>query len=205
MGNKSKNFTISVALTMLIAGSAVAHEGAHKTNEGYVGDMSGHIEVDGSGNCLHTIDFNKAKHGLAECGDAPAKKVAKPAPAPAPKPVVHETVTLGAHALFNYDKSNLRPEGMRELDDLAAKMRAFSSVQSINVVGHTDNYGADAYNQGLSERRAASVKAYLVQQGVSGSVISTSGRGKSSPATSNATKEGRQQNRRVEIGIHATK
>ena len=140
-------------------------------------------------------------YGLRQT-DQPAPK---PKPAPAPKPVVHETITLGAHALFDHDKSSLRPEGKSELDTLAAKLRAFSSVQSINVVGHTDSDGTEAYNQGLSESRAASVKDYLIQQGVSGSVISTSGQGESSPATSNATKEGRQQNRRVEIGITATK
>jgi OOP family OmpA-OmpF porin len=128
-----------------------------------------------------------------------------PKPAPAPKPVVRETITLGAHALFDHDKSNLRPEGKSELDALAAKLRTFSSVQSINVVGHTDSDGTEAYNQGLSERRAASVKDYLIQQGVSGSVISTSGKGESAPAASNATRDGRQQNRRVEISITATK
>jgi len=171
-------------------------------------DSDGHYVTDGFGEC---VSVNKLKHfhkdgGAGYCKDE-AKKMAKPAPAPAPapRPVVHETVTLGAHALFNHDRSILRPEGMSELDTLASKLRSFSSVQSINVVGHTDSDGTEAYNQGLSERRAASVKDYLIQQGVSGSVISTSGQGESSPATSNATKEGRQQNRRVEIGITATK
>jgi OOP family OmpA-OmpF porin len=173
-------------------------------------DSQGHYVTDGFGEC---VSVDKLKHfhkkdGTGYCADEP-KKVVKPAPmpkpAPAPKPVVHETVTLGAHALFDHDKSNLRPEGKSELDALAAKLRAFSSVQSINVVGHTDSDGTEAYNQGLSERRAASVKDYLIQQGVSGSVISTSGKGESSPAASNATREGRQQNRRVEISITATK
>lgn len=178
--------------------------------EGILLDSDGNYVTDGFGEC---VSVDKLKHfhkedGRGYCKDEP-KKVAKPAPkprpAPAPKPVVHETITLGAHALFDHDKSNLRPEGKSELDALAAKLRAFSSVQSINVVGHTDSDGTEAYNQGLSERRAASVKDYLVQQGVSGSVISTSGKGESSPATSNATREGRQQNRRVEISITATK
>jgi len=208
MKKSTNSFAALACLSMLVVGStASAHDGEHKANPGYVGDMSGHIEMDGSGNCLRTIDFDKEKYGLAECGDGPAKQAAKPAPAPAPapKPVVREDITLGAHALFNHDKSSLRPEGMRELDDLAAKLKSFSSVQNINVIGHTDSQGTDAYNQGLSERRAASVKAYLIQQGINGSVISTSGSGESSPATSNATAEGRQQNRRVEIGIRATK
>ena len=167
-------------------------------------DRDGKYVTDGFGEC---VSVNKLKHfhkkdGAGYCKDE-AKKVAKPAPAP--KPVVHETVTLGAHALFNHDRSNLRPEGMRELDTLASKLRSFTSVKNINVVGHTDSQGTDAYNQGLSERRAASVRNYLIQQGISGSSISTSGRGESSPVAPNATPEGRQQNRRVEIGISAIK
>ena len=192
------NLLFTICITIL-TGPAYALEGV-------LLDSDGNYVTDGFGEC---VSVYKLKHfhkegGAGHCKDK-AKKVAKPRPAPAPKPVVYETVTLGAHALFNHDKSSLRSEGMRELDDLAAKLRSFSSVQNINVVGHTDSDGTDAYNQGLSERRAASVKAYLVQQGVSGSVISTSGSGESSPATSNATAEGRQQNRRVEIGIRATK
>lgn len=169
-------------------------------------DDSGKYVTDGFGECVSVV---KLKHfhrdnGAGYCADE-EKKVAAPAPAPAPKPVVHETVTLGAQALFNHDKSNLRPEGMSALDTLASRLKAFFSVQSITVVGHTDSQGSDAYNQGLSERRAMSVKNYLVKQGIDGSTVSTVGKGESSPVASNATKEGRQQNRRVEIGIHATK
>ena len=167
-------------------------------------DSDGKYVTDGFGECVSVI---KLKHfhkdgGPGYCADK-AKKVAKPAPKP--KPVVHETVTLGAHALFNHDKSNLRPEGKGELDTLATKLRAFSSVQNINVVGHTDSQGTDTYNQGLSERRAASVKDYLISKGISGSVISTSGSGESSPVATNKTAEGRQSNRRVEISISAIK
>lgn len=173
-------------------------------------DSNGQYVTDGFGECVSVV---KLKHfhkdnGAGYCADEEKKVVAPapaPVPAPAPKPVVHETVTLGAHALFNHDKSNLRPEGKAELDALASRLKALSSVQSITVIGHTDSQGTDAYNQGLSERRAMSVKNYLVQQGVNGEVISTSGKGESSPVASNATPEGRQQNRRVEIGINAIK
>ena len=204
---KSILLSSTIATTMLVASSiVVAHEGAHKANPGYVGDMKGHIAVDGSGNCLHTIDFNKAKHGLAECGEGPAK-VAKPAPAPAPapKPIVRENISLGAHALFSHDKSSLRPAGAAELDTLAAKLNAYYSLDSINVTGHTDSQGTEAYNQGLSERRAATVKDYLVSKGISANKISTSGSGENTPVASNETAEGRQQNRRVEISIQARK
>jgi OOP family OmpA-OmpF porin len=201
----NKNFLISTCISgMLLAASNAS------ALEGVVTDSDGNYVTDGFGEC---VSYDKLKHfhkddGKGYCADEP-KKVAAPAPKPAPppppppKPVI-ETITLGAHALFDTDKSDLRPEGMRELDDVAAKLKSFASVESISVVGHTDSVGTDAYNQGLSERRAASVKNYLVQKGVEGSVISTSGMGESSPVATNKTREGRQQNRRVEISIKAT-
>jgi len=194
------NALFTVCIT-IVTGSAYALEGV-------LLDGQGQYVTDGYGECVSVYKlthFHK-KDGTSYCADEP-KKVSKPAPKPKPrpKPIVHESVTLGAHALFDHDKSSLRPEGMRELDVLVARLSAFYSVKSINVVGHTDSDGTEAYNQGLSERRAASVKTYLIQQGISSTVISTSGKGESSPVVSNATKEGRQQNRRVEIGIRATK
>jgi outer membrane protein OmpA-like peptidoglycan-associated protein len=155
--------------------------------------------LDGRGQCVHTTDYKADKHGTVKCGDA---KPPMPAPAPKPEPVV-QTMTLGAHALFNHDKSDLRPEGKAELDELVSKLGQLKSVTSVEVVGHTDSSGTDEYNQGLSERRAATVKNYLESKGVSG--VSARGMGESSPVASNATKEGRQQNRRVEITVTGTK
>lgn len=200
--NKALIRSFSIATT-LFAASIVSSTAL--ANSKFLLDSNGNIVTDGFGECVSSYKLTH-RDGVNPKDCIATKKVtAKPKPKPAPKPVVHEDITLGAHALFNHDKSSLRPEGKSELDDLAAKLRSFSSIQNINVVGHTDSQGTDTYNQGLSERRAASVKAYLIQQGIRGSVISTSGRGESSPATSNATAEGRQQNRRVEIGIRATK
>ncbi|MGD8999640.1 MAG: OmpA family protein [Granulosicoccaceae bacterium] len=199
----NKNFLLSVCITgmALVSGNACALEGV-------LLDSEGNYVTDDFGEC---VSVDKLKHfhrkdGTGYCEDEP-EKVAEPAPKPAPpppapKPVI-ETVTLGAHALFDHDKANLRPEGKRELDVLAARLKSFSSVQRITVVGHTDSVGTEAYNQDLSERRAASVRNYLVQQGIDGSVISTSGMGETSPVATNKTREGRQQNRRVEISIRA--
>lgn len=174
--------------------------------EGVLLDSQGNYVTDGFGEC---VSVDKLKHfhkedGAGYCKDE-AKKVAKPKPAPAPKPVVHETVTLGAQALFDTDSAKLRPAGQQALDELAAKLKAYYSVNSISVTGHTDSRGAAAYNMGLSERRAASVKAYLTSKGISSSVISTSGSGESAPVATNDTADGRQKNRRVEIGIRAQK
>ena len=69
----------------------------------------------------------------------------------------------------------------------------------VHVIGHTDSTGSDSYNQGLSERRASSVKTYLASHGVNGERVLTVGKGESEPVASNATSDGRQMNRRVEI------
>lgn len=210
MKNILKSVTTSTFVAiLLVSSSAIAHEGGH-ANAGYIGDMSGHIALDGSGNCLHTSIFNKAKHGLAECGEGPAKKkVAKknpaPAPAPAQKPVVHENITLGAHALFDSNKADLRPAGIAELNDVAAKLKSYYSLEKISIVGHTDSRGTEAHNQALSERRASAVEVYLTSKGISSNVFRSSGAGETSPTASNKTATGRQSNRRVEINITAKK
>jgi hypothetical protein len=69
------------------------------------------------------------------------------------------------------------------------------------VEGHTDNVGGDEYNQQLSEQRGGSVRNYLVEQGMSGGSVTSSGFGKTQPVASNETASGRQQNRRVELVI----
>lgn len=140
---------------------------------------------------------------VPECtGIAPVATVPPP-----PEPVV-EKITLSADTNFDFDKATLRPEGERTLSRLAEDMRDADTVESILVVGHTDSIGTEAYNQGLSERRAAAVKDYLVQQGVNPGLITTRGMGESQPIAPNITDgrdnpEGRAQNRRVEINVEA--
>lgn len=138
---------------------------------------------------------------------APAP-VAAPAPVPAPvappAPVVvaapAQAMTLQAAALFDFDKAVIKPAGKAALDGLVADLSKMN-VETIIAVGHTDATGSDGYNQGLSVRRVAAVKAYLVSKGVPSDQIKTEGRGESQPAASNQTREGRAQNRRVEIEV----
>jgi outer membrane protein OmpA-like peptidoglycan-associated protein len=77
-----------------------------------------------------------------------------------------------------------------------------ADVVSIKVIGHTDSQGTEAYNQALSERRASSVAAYLLQQGLAPSKLTSEGRGESQPLADNDTEEGRAENRRVELHIN---
>jgi OOP family OmpA-OmpF porin len=110
-----------------------------------------------------------------------------------------ETFSVSTEELFDFDKATLRTEASADLDAAIAKYQGNASLVSMSVVGHTDSVGSDAYNQDLSERRAAAVRDYLVAKGIDGSKIQASGRGESSPIASNQTAEGRQKNRRVDI------
>lgn len=179
-------------------------------DSGFLTDRNGNIVVDGFGECVSIIKIkhrpNVNNHHCVTSHKKMHKKMHKKVHAkPAPKPIVHENIDLAAHALFDTNKSNLRNAGTSELDELASKLKSYHYIDSISITGHTDSRGSESYNQALSERRAASVKAYLVSKGVNGSVISTSGAGESSPVASNKTTEGRQQNRHVVIMIKARK
>jgi OOP family OmpA-OmpF porin len=127
----------------------------------------------------------------------------EPAP-PAPTPMAEpEPMTEGEKIVlrgvnFDFDKSNIRPDAAVILDE-AVRILGTGSGSSVSVEGHTDWIGSDAYNAGLSERRANSVQAYLIEHGVSASRLSTTGYGESRPIASNDTREGRALNRRVEL------
>ena len=117
------------------------------------------------------------------------------------EPPVSEVITLNGNVLFAYNQSDLMPEARSELDSLMAKLQN-ADVVSVKVIGHTDSQGSDAYNQKLSERRASSVAAYLLSQGVAPDKLTSEGRGESQPVADNDTEEGRAQNRRVELHIN---
>ena len=121
-------------------------------------------------------------------------------PAATPVAAVPAKVTLSSDALFDFDKAVLKAEGKKNLDDLISKIKA-SNYEVVIAVGHTDGKGSEAYNQKLSERRAESVKAYLVNQGVPAAKVRAEGKGKTAPIASNDTDEGRAKNRRVEITV----
>jgi outer membrane protein OmpA-like peptidoglycan-associated protein len=102
--------------------------------------------------------------------------------------------------LFDTAQATLRPGAREKLAKVAGVLLAYPGL-SLEVEGHTDSVGNDSYNQGLSERRAASVRAYLIQQGIRQETINATGLGESQPVVSNDTAAGRQQNRRVELVV----
>ena len=88
---------------------------------------------------------------------------------------------------------------MSELDDVASAVNASRGNEMLEIIGHTDSTGPEAYNQGLSERRAKSVQDYLVSKGIRASRLTAKGYGESMPVASNDTEAGRAENRRVEL------
>ncbi|GLS16077.1 outer membrane protein OmpA [Hydrogenophaga electricum] len=133
---------------------------------------------------------------------APVVTPAPEPPPPAPAPVM--ALSLQAETLFDFDKAVLKPAGKTALDTLVADM-AKVDVETVIAVGHTDAIGTETYNQALSVRRVEAVKAYLVSKGVPADRIKTEGRGETQPVASNQTREGRAQNRRVEIEVVGTR
>lgn len=200
------------SLGMLALGCALATGPALANVTPNLEDSSGAAVKDGSGACVVT-----SGRVLPECAGvakpaapAPAKPAAPAAPAappPAAAPAaparpapasVRQAVVIQADALFDFDKSVLRPDGRKSIDDAVAKLRGVD-LEMVIATGHTDSIGSDAYNQKLSERRAAAVKEYLVSKGIPASKITTIGKGESQPVATNKTAEGRQKNRRVDI------
>ena len=102
--------------------------------------------------------------------------------------------------LFETNKYVLRPDAREKLAKVAGILLAYPDLR-LEVDGHTDSIGSDAYNQQLSEKRAASVRDYLVQQGIPIASVSVQGFGKTQPIATNSTSAGRQQNRRVELVV----
>ena len=117
--------------------------------------------------------------------------------------VMQSKITLQADTLYDFNKSDLKPEGKATLDKIAADLSKIK-LEVIIAVGNTDSVGTDAYNMALGQRRAQSVKSYLTSKGVDGSRIYTESKGKSNPVASNATAEGRAKNRRTDIEVVGT-
>ncbi|MHB1619582.1 MAG: outer membrane beta-barrel protein [Sulfuricella sp.] len=162
---------------------------------------------------------------------APAPIAAAPAPepvvvAPPPPPPVavgpekaaFVPITLQAETLFDFDKSVLRADGKKKLDEeVVDKMKEYPQVEVILVTGYADRIGTVAYNQKLSQRRADAVKAYLVGQSVEGNRIETAAKGESDPVVSCDNVKGKvngknrklveclQPNRRVMVEVKVQK
>ncbi len=215
-------YSTLAASAMLISLAATSAETGNQDvkaplHSAYVQDANGNIVRDTYGLCVHTGYWTPAD-AIVGCDGVEAPKpvpvvaapvvapapivapVAAPAPVAAAPVITSEKVTFAADALFDFDKSVLKPEGKSKLTELAAKLKDIN-LEAIVATGHTDSVGKAEYNQKLSVRRADSVKAYLVSAGVAADRIYTSGKGETQPVADNKTAAGREKNRRVEIEV----
>lgn len=109
-------------------------------------------------------------------------------------------LTLSGSVLFASNKSELLPAAQDRLNQVATALMATKDRQ-LTVEGHTDSQGSNEYNQGLSQRRAETVRAFIIARGYSPDLIRATGIGEGRPVGNNASSEGRANNRRVEIVI----
>ncbi len=190
--NKQKSLSVACTLALaMLSGLAGAQTPPSET--GYVTDQRGVAVRSAYNLCWHN-GTGPAPASPNECDlTAPAHPIPAPvakAPEAAAKPMVVAAapqpaagkVTLDADALFDFNKAVLRPEGRKALDEFFTKMAGISP-EVIIAVGHADRFGTEAYNQGLSERRADAVKAYLLDKGVDANRVKTEGKGKTQPMT----------------------
>ncbi|QSX75724.1 OmpA family protein [Lysobacter arenosi] len=110
------------------------------------------------------------------------------------------TLNMPSGITFDFDKSNLKPEFYPVLDNVARTLQEYNQT-IVEVAGHTDSVGSDAYNQKLSEQRADAVSGYLTSRGLNRDRFIVVGAGETHPVASNDTDSGRAQNRRVEITL----
>ena len=109
-------------------------------------------------------------------------------------------LNMPSNITFATDQANIKPEFYRVLNSVALVLKEFNR-NLVNVYGHTDSDGSDSYNQQLSERRAVNVSRYLIEQGTDSRRYYVVGYGEERPIASNASAEGKSQNRRVEIRL----
>jgi outer membrane protein OmpA-like peptidoglycan-associated protein len=129
------------------------------------------------------------------CGPTPVAKPEPPPPAPAPPP---EKICMTLNVEFDFDKADVKSKYHGVLEKVAEFMKQYPETTTV-IEGHTDNRGKYEYNIRLSERRAESVKNYLVEKfGIEASRLSTKGYGYTKPVATNATAAGRQKNRRID-------
>ena len=208
-----------MALMAATLGLCASLAQAQAVDRVYAIDGRGEVVMDPYGLCWRTSFWTPAAAAKDPAGckcdkDLLPKEVCEPkaapaaaapaapaAPAAAP---ARDKVTVAADALFDFNKAVLRSEGKAKLDDLVSKAKAIK-LEVILAVGHTDRIGGDAYNQKLSEKRAAAVKEYLVAKGIEANRVYTEGKGEKQPVADNKTAEGRAKNRRVEIEVVGTR
>ena len=219
---KNSMMALLAAATCGVGASLAQAQTSIPLDRVYVIDQRGEVVMSGAGLCWRTGFWTPAAAANDPAGckcdkDLLPKEVCEPpakaAALPGAKPA-GDKITVAADALFDFDKATLRPEGKKKLDEVVAKAKAIK-LEVIIAVGHTDHFGSDAYNQKLSERRAAAVKTYVVSKGIDANRVYTEGKGEKNPVTKPGQCPGKkptksvieclQPDRRVDIELIGTK
>lgn len=211
-----KSNTVVIRRIAVVLGGtfAVAAAGVALASSGYATDSDGKVVTSDFGECVQTGAWTKTL-STPECDAAlaarleaerlaaeQARRAAELAALESGTPqVTLMRISDKRNVMFEFNSAALTPAAMQEMDRVLGKLRELNDITDINIVGHTDSTGPEAYNQGLSERRAMSVKQFLESRGVNSALLSAQGEGEHNPVASNATKDGRAQNRRVDILI----
>ena len=209
---KSSKLTrhLTVILGVCAAGLGVS---AVQAAPGYLGDSAGTVVMDSSGACVKTGSWTSSL-GTPACDAALAARLEAErlaaeqaamlekleSPAAIKQPTLVRFSDTG-NVMFEFNSATLTPAANGELDRLVDKITGYDEIDGIKITGHTDNTGPEAYNQTLSERRAASVGDYLASRGIKTRLLTVDGMGEAKPVAENTTREGRARNRRVDILI----
>ncbi len=198
--NSMYRLTLLSASAVLIGGLATTALAQQEEMPDW-SDATGYANSAGSGGPVKTVDGCLITSRWTEdMKREPCHEV--PAAAPMVEAeMTRAAATFEAQTLFAFDSDALKPEGEDALRDLVREMGQASTITGIEIVGHTDSTGPADYNQKLSERRANTVKAALVNLGINEGLITARGEGEDNPIADNGTRDGRAQNRRVEVTV----
>ncbi len=174
------------AATGALAGAVIGHQSGHRGAGAVIGGLAGAAVGGAVGYSL----------------DKQAKELAKIPNAKVEKKDDRVIVTMSDKVLFDENSSVLRAGSQKALGQMADVFARYPDCRII-ISGHTDNNGSEQYNQTLSERRARSVKNFLILKGVPEDRMEAIGFGEGMPIASNQSRQGRERNRRVEIELRA--
>ncbi len=208
-------------ISLSVAAQTVVEGDVETSGDGYV-NAGGMVLKTGLGECLQTgtlgddnvinkcagIEDDVAEGAAADVAEEVEQAAVEEAPAapvaPAAPTATIDTREFSEMALFDTGSATLNADGASVMSALFDALSEYKGITAISVIGHTDSVGSEAFNQALSEQRAATVAAEISTQYPDVS-MEVKGMGESSPIASNDTAEGRQQNRRVDINITATR
>jgi outer membrane protein OmpA-like peptidoglycan-associated protein len=199
MTARQKGFAKGAAIGAAICGGTAAYIGHQNDSNPDKAALTGAIACGLVGGTIGAI---LAKEDVM----VPPEPIVEPIPEPKPAVVEEVAVVEVPEKIvlrginFDFDKSDIKPEFVPVLDEAVEILKKHPDTNVI-IEGHTDWIGTEKYNQGLSERRAASVCKYLVEKDISKNSLETVGYGETNPIADNNTPEGRSMNRRVVFKI----